>query len=44
MVMNQTMQAASTVAQTMPAMNITHYMELLMTNQPWNLIFSWQYQ
>ncbi len=39
MVMNQTVQAATTVAQTMPGMDMTHYMELLTTNQPWNLIF-----
>lgn len=39
MAMNHTMDVMSTVAQTAPAMNITHYMELLMTNQPWNLIF-----
>ena len=39
MVMNQTVQAATTVAQAMPGMNMTHYMELLTTNQPWNLIF-----
>ena len=39
MVMNQTAQAVATAAQTMPGMSITHYMELLTTNQPWNLIF-----
>lgn len=38
MVMNHTMQAASTMVPAM-SMNITHYMELLMTNEPWNLIF-----
>lgn len=39
MVMNQTAQAVTTMAQTMPGMSMTHYMELLTTNQPWNLIF-----
>lgn len=39
MMMNQTAQAVATVAQTMPGMSMTHYMELLTTNQPWNLIF-----
>lgn len=41
MMMDHSMHAVNTVAQTMPAysMSMTHYMELLMTNQPWNLIF-----
>lgn len=31
-------QAATTAASTAMNMNMTHYMELLATNQPWNLI------
>ena len=30
--------AASVVASTAMSMDITHYMELLATNQPWNLL------
>lgn len=40
-VIGNTLQVAATVAQTAPthSMSMTHYMELLATNQPWNLIF-----
>ncbi len=40
MVMNHTMNTMATACQSAPsmAMDVTHYMELLMANQPWNLI------
>lgn len=40
----QDMTIAAVAASGELGMQMTHYMELLATNQPWNLIIKWQYQ